>query len=121
MPEVEPPKDDLAFGRGSAGSSAREEASAQKCAFERPVTVHAATAETGDFPGREETGDGVAAGVEDASVQVHVESSQGLSGQDPQAHGDQRAVIIVEQGSGSGDATHALAPVPAGAPNLDEL
>jgi hypothetical protein len=62
-------------GGGTTGRPAAEDATAEESTFERSVSVHAATAETGYLASGVETGHGLAVSTEDSRREVSVEAT----------------------------------------------
>src|SRR5690242_14491815 len=74
----------------------RKQAAAQKRSLQRTVAVHAATAKTGGFACRIESPDDLAVLAEHARIQIGLEATQRLAGQDVEFDRNQRAMRGVE-------------------------
>lgn len=96
---------------GQPGSPAREDTTSQECPFQRIIPVHAATSKTGRLPRRVQTGEALAPGLHDVGLEVRLEPAERLAREQVHAHGDERAVLGVEQAVGRGDAAPAVGPV----------
>src|SRR5258708_2892093 len=94
---------DYILGGGTTSRSAREETSTQKCAFKRPVAMHASATETGDFASGIEAGYGLTIGLEDAAGEIRLYSSQGFARQDRESDRNQRSSSGVEETVRLGD------------------
>src|SRR3989442_10542844 len=77
-------------GGRAAGHAAAEDATTEKRALERSISMHPAAAESRYLACGEEPLYPRAVGVQDASGQIRSESSERLACQDPQAHCDER-------------------------------
>src|SRR5580693_8415274 len=75
--------------RGAPGVAAREQAAAEKGAFQRAIAVHAA-ATAGRLARGVEPRHDLAVLAEHAGVQIGLEAAQRLAGQDIEFYGDQR-------------------------------
>src|SRR5690606_5348469 len=67
--------------RGAPRLPSGEQAATEEGALERPVAVHAATAEAAGLAGGEQPGDRLAGGVQRAPVEVGLDAAQRLAGQ----------------------------------------
>src|SRR5262249_28919722 len=98
-------------GGSPAGDAARKQTTAEKCALEGAITVHAAAAETGDFAGGVYVFQRFAVGLQYARGKIGFNAAQRLPGEHPKPHGDQRAGGGVEQAVGLGDANEAVTDI----------
>src|SRR5690349_25167021 len=85
------------FGCRPSRISSREQAAAEKSAFQRTVAVHAATAEAGGFACGIKSPDDLAVAAEHARVEIGLEAAQRLPRQDVELHRDQRAVFGIDR------------------------
>ena len=108
-------------GDGAAGGASREEAPAEEGALEGPVPVHPAAAESGRLPRRIQPGDRFTIDPEHAAGEVGLKASQGLSGDDGEADGDERAVRRVQELVRCRRPDQPVAAVPAGAVDRRDL
>src|SRR6187402_3718679 len=86
----------IGCSRVPAGDAAGEQAAAQEGALEPALAVHAAAAESGGFPGREEPVDHLPIVAEHAAGKVRADAAHALAADDVLADCHQRARAPVE-------------------------
>src|SRR5450631_3411243 len=97
--------------RRPPGISPREQAAAEKSAFQRTVAVHAAAAEAGRFAGGVKSRHDLAVLAEHAGVEIGLEATQCLAGQDVEFYRDQGTAGGIENPVRSGGADQPVADI----------